>query len=48
MLLPEPLDNTGILNDYRLCMVHEEKEMTDGNAIYDVLNIFNAVVVTFK
>lgn len=48
MLLPEPWDSTSILNDCRLCMVHKEKEMTDGHTIYDVPNIFKAVVGHFK
>ena len=36
------------MNDYRLYMFHDEREVTDGHDVYDASNIFKAVVDQFQ
>lgn len=36
------------MNDYRLYMLHDEKEMTDGHDVYDASNIFKDIDDQFQ
>lgn len=36
------------MNDYRLYMFHDEREVTDGRDVYDAPNIFKAVADQFQ